>query len=130
MSLFPRYLMTVGILTAIAVALRIGFGISSAVTLGVLLIGWPLLGTLITIDDDLPGGWSNPNGKVVPEWKRLWWWADLFLVRGALVAAAFVVENAIEGHLSFPVVVVAILMIGLGLPLFVRGVRREAGDTV
>jgi hypothetical protein len=24
---------------------------------------WMLLGHLVTIDDDLPGGWSNPDGR-------------------------------------------------------------------
>ena len=33
--------------------------------LGVLIV-LPLVGVLVTIDDDLPGGWSNPNGRVKP----------------------------------------------------------------
>ena len=27
------------------------------------LSGWAFLGHLITIDDELPGGWSNPEGS-------------------------------------------------------------------
>lgn len=28
-----------------------------------LLAGWAFVGHLITIDDDFPGGWSNPEGS-------------------------------------------------------------------
>lgn len=32
---------------------------------------WALAGQLITIDDDLPGGWSNPDGSVPFPWLEL-----------------------------------------------------------
>lgn len=32
---------------------------------------WALLGHLITIDDDLPGGWSNPQGEAPFPWREL-----------------------------------------------------------
>ena len=25
---------------------------------------WPIIGMIVTIDDDLPGGWSNPDGDL------------------------------------------------------------------
>ena len=32
-------------------------------------VGWPLVGMIATADDDLPGGWSNPDGTVPPPWR-------------------------------------------------------------
>ena len=95
-----------------------------------LIVAWPLIGTLITIDDDLPGGWSNPDGKSVPEWRTLWWWADLLLVRGALVMFAFVAEQAFIGKFHMVPLVMAVAMISIGLATFLRGVRRESAHAV
>lgn len=33
--------------------------------------GWAFLGHLITADDDLPGGWSNPEGNIAFPWGAL-----------------------------------------------------------
>ena len=41
-------------------------------------VGLPLAGTVITIDDDLVGGWSNPDGKQGPDWLRARFWGRLF----------------------------------------------------
>jgi hypothetical protein len=41
------------------------------------LVGWPLIGTLVTADDDLPGGWTNPDGTRTPDWRRAEWWGQL-----------------------------------------------------
>lgn len=40
-------------------------------------VGWPVVGTLTTFDDDLPGGWSNPDGTVPPAWRTTVWWGQL-----------------------------------------------------
>jgi hypothetical protein len=32
---------------------------------------WAFLGQLITIEDDLPGGWSNPDGRIPFPWAEL-----------------------------------------------------------
>lgn len=32
-----------------------------------ILLGWSAIGQLVTLDDDMPGGWSNPDGD------RVWW---------------------------------------------------------
>jgi hypothetical protein len=42
-------------------------------------VGWPLMWTLITIDDDLPGGWSNPDGTVRPDWLMAPFWGQVCL---------------------------------------------------
>jgi hypothetical protein len=124
-SVFRKYSVIVGIMIIVAVALRLWGGIPTGATLAVLLIGWPLVGTLITIDDDLPGGWSNPDGKAVPEWKTLWWWADIVLVRGGLVFMALFVEETAAGHRPFKLLAAALVMLAVGLPLFTRGVKKE-----
>lgn len=43
------------------------------------LVGWPLIGTLVTADDDLPGGWSNPDGTQTPEWRTAPFWGRIIL---------------------------------------------------
>jgi len=54
-------------------------------------VGWPLVGTLITLDDDLEGGWSNPDGSVVPPWLGLLFWGQI--IGGlALALAGFAVD--------------------------------------
>jgi hypothetical protein len=46
---------------------------------------WALAGHLITIDDDLPGGWSNPDGSVPFPWIELAIKAAVLLVLVGLV---------------------------------------------
>lgn len=54
-------------------AVGLGFGVSAFVA----FLGWPLLGTLVTADDDLPGGWSNPDGDITPPWRTSPFWGQL-----------------------------------------------------
>jgi hypothetical protein len=130
MSYFLRYLTTICVMLAVAVAVRLFLDFPAWLTLAGLIIGWPLVGTLITVDDDLPGGWSNPDGKAVPEWRMLWWWADLLLVRGALVLCLFAVEQSFVGEFGVAPFVTALAMMGVGLPILLRGVRRESAHAV
>ena len=51
----------------------LGFGVSAFAA----FLGWPLLGTLVTADDDLPGGWSNPDGDITPPWRTSPFWGQL-----------------------------------------------------
>jgi hypothetical protein len=48
-------------------------------------VGWPLGGTLITVDDDLPVGWSNPDGTVRPPWLEASFWGQ---ISGGLAVSA------------------------------------------
>ncbi|MES1191806.1 MAG: hypothetical protein ABUS47_12095 [Steroidobacter sp.] len=125
MASFHRYLTIICVMIAVAVAFRLLLDIPSWFTLAGLIIAWPLVGTLITIGDDLPGGWSNLDGKSVPEWRRLWWWADLLLVRGALVVGSFAAEQALAGRFFIAPLVTALVMASIGLPLLLRGIRRD-----
>ncbi len=36
-----------------------------------LMTGWGFLGHLVTLDDDMPGGWSNPEGSRAMVWKSV-----------------------------------------------------------
>lgn len=54
-------------------------------------LGWPILGTIVTADDDLPGGWSNPDGTRTPDWQIPEFWGGM-LGRGAIVCVAFLAQ--------------------------------------
>jgi len=55
-------------------------------------LGWPILGTLVTADDDLPGGWANPDGLAVPSWETAAFRGQLF-GGAAIVALAFAFQE-------------------------------------
>ena len=85
---------------AITAAIGLGIGLVLRFTGGGSPVGWsmvallvlfPLIGVLITIDDDLPGGWSNPDGNVRPPW--LCWenWAEVG-TRGAISGIGFAID--------------------------------------
>jgi hypothetical protein len=69
--LYPALASAVTLILHFAVGLR--FGISAFAA----FVGWPLIGTLVTADDDLPGGWSNPDGTVKPPWRTGLFWSQL-----------------------------------------------------
>jgi hypothetical protein len=50
-----------GFTAAIAAVLTFYFHSPYIISL-LILLGWSSLGQLVTLDDDLPGGWSNPDG--------------------------------------------------------------------
>lgn len=66
---------------------HIGIGWSALIA----FIGWPVGGTMITADDDLPGGWSNPDGKATPHCATAGFWGQL-LGGGAVVCIAFLAQ--------------------------------------
>ena len=61
----------------LTVLLHIFFQFPIGLTAFIVLVGLPLVGTIITADDDLTGGWSNPDGTVPPPWKSAFFWADV-----------------------------------------------------
>jgi hypothetical protein len=70
-------------------ALRLIAGASWGLSALLAFVGWPVLGTLITIDDDFPNGWSNPDGNVRPPWLMSPFWGQISvgLAIAALVSA-------------------------------------------
>jgi hypothetical protein len=123
MRALRRYFLLLGILEVVAIALNVVLPWSLTVTVLALFVGWPLAGTIITIDDDFPGGWSNPDGKATPEWKTLTWWADIFLCRGAFVIAAAAFDVRADVRESFELVVVAVIVSAIGFPVVVKSLR-------
>jgi len=69
-------------------ATGLGWGLSAFAC----LVGWPLVGTLVTADDDLPGGWSNPNGTIPPPWRTAAAWGQLSV--GFAISAFFAAFEA------------------------------------
>jgi len=73
------------LLGIVAIVVHQATGLSLGLLWLALFVGWPLVGTLITLDDDLPGGWSNPDGAAVPPWRDAAFGAQLVF---GLAAAA------------------------------------------
>jgi hypothetical protein len=69
-------------------------------------VGWPLLGTIVTSDDDAPGGWSNLDGKQRPEWRTLVFWLQL-LRNGAIAASVYAIDVVFRTHAPPALVLVA-----------------------
>lgn len=61
----------------VAALLRFVAGMPFGFALLIPFVAWPVLGTLVTIDDDLAGGWSNPDGSVIPPWRQAPYWGQL-----------------------------------------------------
>ncbi|WP_290646796.1 hypothetical protein, partial [Aquabacterium sp.] len=83
---------------AFMVALTLGLYLFLHLPLGftalAVFVGWPLAGTLITADDDLPGGWGNSDGSVPPPWKTAWFWGQITL-RLSFALSAFAIEAGV-----------------------------------
>jgi len=75
----------------VTVALHFGAHLSFGLSSLLAFVGWPLVGTLITADDDLPGGWSNPDGDLPPPWATARYWGQL-LAGASISALAFSLE--------------------------------------
>jgi hypothetical protein len=74
-------------IAATAVALSLAWRIPYIYTvLG--FAAWAFVGHLVTADDDLPGGWGNPEGRLPSPWGELGAKAAVLLALG-LIAAFF-----------------------------------------
>jgi hypothetical protein len=91
------------------------------------LVAWPLIGTLITIDDDLPGGFSNPDGSVKPPWLRPENWGDLAF-RASIAALAFALEFALAGYAYFVPLGSAATLAALGWVLVYGSSSRRSAN--
>ena len=61
-----------------------------------IFVGWPLLGTLVTADDDLPGGWSNLYPR--PPWPTAPFWGQLstgFAISAFVAALEFGLRTSV-----------------------------------
>jgi len=101
------------------IVLHFHAGFSLGVSLLIVLVGWPLGGTLITIDDDLPGGWSNPNGTVRPAWLEAPFWGQI--VGGlAFSSFGFAVDAGVRSLDGLRFLVLALAAGFLSAALFTR----------
>jgi hypothetical protein len=113
-------LLTVAIIAALVAHFTLNLPLG--VTFLLFFVGWPVVGTLITIDDDLPGGWSNPDGTVRPPWRAAPFWGQ---VAGgvALSAAGFAIDVGWRSSESLPCWLVSVAMAFLAAALFTRRPR-------
>src|ERR1700722_19126857 len=109
MSALRKYFLFLAALTIAAVILHAASGWDLGLVALALFVGWPLAGTLITIDDDFPGGWGNPDGKTTPEWKTVAWWANIFLCRGAIALICFAYDARLDKRLSIQLLAAALV---------------------
>lgn len=56
----------------------------------IIAFAWPTIGTLVTFDDDLPGGWSNPDGSQKPPYV---WLFALMGIEALMLTAAMMWPN-------------------------------------
>ena len=86
------YIVAVATLIGVAVALSLFLHVPYIFTaLGI--SAWALFGHLVTADEDLPGGWSNPDGVQAFPWAVLLVKAIVF----ALLCAIVVLFPAVRG---------------------------------
>jgi len=130
MSALKRYFIWIGVLAIVVVSVSLGANWPMGYVALVLFIGWPLVGTLITIDDDFPGGWSNPDGKATPEWKTLAWNLEISLCRGSIVVAAFAFQLRDDPALASGLLIIAVAMAIVGFRYIARilRIRDSAGE--
>ena len=89
------------------------------------LVGWPIVGLIVTADDDLPGGWSNPDGKTPPPWSYRKFWGELVL-RAALSGIGFAVDAIPEFLHSAIWLTVALGGSAVGIAIIRSGTYKEA----
>jgi hypothetical protein len=85
-------------------------------------LGWPVVGTVVTSDDELPGGWSNLDGTATPAWET-----PEFRCRlcggSAVVSAAFAMQVGASSQ-WFSLLVASALVCGAGFVYFFRRSRK------
>jgi hypothetical protein len=73
------------------------FRVPLGFSLIIFFVGWPIGGTLVTIDEDLEGGWSNPDGTVRPHWLEAPFWGQ---IAGGLALSLADLQSTLVGSLQ------------------------------
>jgi len=81
----------VGLLVGLALRYVGGHHVVGWAMVGTMVV-LPLAGVLITVDDDLPGGFSNPDGSAPGPWRDWENWADL-AARAAITGIGFSIDR-------------------------------------
>ena len=103
-----RVLLAVALIGALLI--HVVWDVSLGIALLIFFVGWPIVGTMVTIDDDLPGGWSNPNGTSRPPWLGAPFWGQI-VVGVAISVVGFAID---AGWRSPPGLRLWSLAIGVG----------------
>lgn len=77
-----------GIIVAVVAALAVGLSLLFRIPWLYTVAGcaaWAVAGHVLTIDEDFPGGWSNPDGKEPFPWRELVLKAVVLLAVAALL---------------------------------------------
>ncbi len=69
-----------------------GGGEPVGLTMVAVMVGLPLVGFLVTIDDDLPGSLSNPDGRQPGLWRAWESWVDIG-ARAAVAGVGFAIDS-------------------------------------
>jgi len=105
-----------GAASAVTLVFHFAVGLSWGTSAFAAFVGWPLIGTLVTLDDDLPGGWSNPDGTVKPPWRTREFWGQLAAGFGvSTMVAAFDFGIATKGGVERFCLGVAAATVSFGL---------------
>jgi len=108
--------------TAMTALLHLFVGVPLGLSALIAFIGWPLIGTAITSDDDFVGGFSNPDGMAKPDWETAEYWGKLSS-GGAAVCVAFLMQLGLGA--PWPVCLIpAALLLALASLLLLRRARR------
>jgi hypothetical protein len=109
-----------------ALAVHLYFGLGLGLALLIFFVGWPLLGTLITIDDDMKGGWSNPDGAVRPPWLRIPFWGQS-IAGLALASCGAAIDHGWNTQTGAIFWTVGVVGFALAVPMIRKGFCTDAG---
>ena len=99
-------------------------GVSIGFSALIAFIGWPIVGTIVTLDDDLPGSFFNPNGTATPDWLTAEFWGKLF-GGGAVVSLAFLAQFGLSAPWPTYLVPAAVLLALISFLLLHRARRSS-----
>lgn len=109
-----------------ALALRALLNVPLGFAFLVFFVGWPLVGTLITIDDDLKGRWSNPDGSVRPPWLQAPFWGQI-IAGLVLSSAGGAIDTGWNTHNGAWFWVFAVIGGVVALPMLRKGLKANEG---
>jgi hypothetical protein len=109
-----------------AVAVHLYFGLSLSLAFLIFFVGWPLFGTLITIDDDMKGGWSNPDGTTRPPWLQAPFWGQI-IAGLALASCGAAIDYGWNTQTGAIFWALGIVGFALAVPMIKKGLRTHAG---
>jgi hypothetical protein len=115
-----------GIAFAGSLAVHAFLDISLGFAFLIFFVGWPVVGTLVTIDDDLPGGWSNPDGSVRPPWLEAPFWEQL-IAGVALSSAGVAIDKGWNPQGSMLFWLLAVVGFTVAVAMVRKGFTRRDG---